>query len=172
MFVEQLMHVAPPLPHAWSDCPGEQVLPVQQPVVHPTQFAATHRFALQAWLCVEQLMQLLPALPHATSSLPVTHASPEQQPVGHVAELQPASEVLLASSPPPFAASVGSGAPSGRRATPPSPVDASWGVLSTVAPFAHPTRTSKTASELRRNIGRTLWARRPGATANLRSPRE
>lgn len=79
----QLVHAAPPEPHALFAKPGTQVFcAVQQPA---PQFAGPHlsRHARpwQTWFVCVQSLHCWPFVgPHALSWVPTTHVLPEQQP--------------------------------------------------------------------------------------------
>jgi hypothetical protein len=102
-WLEQSVHAAPLVPHAWSDWPGVHDPAEQQPVVQPVHPAAplVQPWLAQPWPVCVQSMQTRPPLPQAVLDVPPTHAPFEQQPVAQLTESHPASPPELEPDPEP-----------------------------------------------------------------------
>lgn len=87
--LEQLAHVAPPVPHALVEVPAWHTLPTQQPDGHVVELhveGVTQVWPVHVWL-LEQLAHVAPPWPHAELEVPAMHTFPEQHPLGHVVAL-------------------------------------------------------------------------------------
>jgi hypothetical protein len=92
----QLTHLAPPVPHAWSDRPGSHVVPLQQPEVHEGHAGGTtHAWFMHVLPKSVQLTHATAPAPQLWSAVPGRHVPFAQHPKGQLAMLQ-----LLASVPP------------------------------------------------------------------------
>jgi hypothetical protein len=87
----QLVHAAPPLPHAVFEVPATHVVPEQHPLGHVDALqggGAAHAWFVHTSLEAVQFWHAVPPDPQAVGCVPMTQTLPEQQPDAHVDGLQ------------------------------------------------------------------------------------